>query len=207
MADRGRRPAASEKRRTARLSPDAFRAAVYAKGWTLRALAERWEITPETVYRLAANACRAAYLDDAVRGLPRVGRALPVRPAWSSSAVLEPAGDLVERARRAGPGMRYHGYMVVGAVVAVGKDLGTVAEEGMRGIVVQVSTLMQPMRELYRVIFETGELESFDADLVDEYLVTIGLEREELKAYRFRGDAQVVVDFGEGLFEFNEMVT
>lgn len=207
MADRGCRPAAIEKRRAARLSPDAFRSAAYAKGWTLRALAERWDMTAEAVYRLAANAGRAAYLDDAVRGLPRVGKALPVRPTWGTGASLEPAGDLVALARRAGPGMRYHGYMVVGAVVAVGKDLGSVAEEGMRGIVVQVSTLMQPMRELYRVIFETGELESFDADLVDEYLVTTGLEREELKAYRFRGDAQVVVDFGEGLFEFNEMAT
>jgi hypothetical protein len=205
MPERSRTYAASDKRRMARLSPDAFRAAAYAKGWTLRALAERWEMTPEAVYRLAANANRAAYVDDALRGLPRAGKALPARPAWQAGVSPAAAFDPVQEARRAGPGMRYHGYMVVGAVVAVAKDLGSVAEEGMRGIVVQVSALIQPRREIYRVLFETGEMESFDADLVDEYLVTTGLERFELRGKVFRGDAQVLADYGAGMFVFYEL--
>lgn len=188
-----------------RLDPTAFKAAAYAKGWNLRQLAERWAMTPEAVYRLAANPERSPYLDDAVRGLPRVGRPRPVRPTWRRTpGPAEARGP--EHVRRLGPGMRYHGYMVLGAVVAVAKDLGSVAEEGMRGVVIQISTMIQPSREIYRVIFETGELESFDADLVDEYLVTTGLERPGLAAYRYQGDDQVRADFESGSFEFHEQI-
>lgn len=194
------------RRAVQRLSPDAFKAEAYAKGWTLQALAERWGMSAEAVSRMAANVSRASYVDDAVRGLPRIGKPLPARRAWTRSNLELVAGpSAVDLARRAGPGMRYHGYMVVGAVVAVATDLGSLAEEGMRGIVVHRTELMQPRREIYRVLFETGELESFDADLVDQYLVTTGLERADLAGYVFRGDAQALADFNAGLFVFDEV--
>ena len=199
------RQAQPTRRAVQRLSPDAFKAAAYAKGWTLQALAERWGISAEQVSRMAANTNRAGYVDDAVRGLPRIGKPLPARRAWVRDGLELVAGpSAAEMARRAGPGMRYHGYMVVGAVVAVAKDLGSLAEEGMRGIVVQRTELMQPRREIYRVLFETGELESFDADLVDQYLVTTGLERQSMQAYRFAGDDKVRQDFEAGAFAFWE---
>lgn len=193
------------RRAVQRLSPDAFKAAAYAKGWTLQALAERWGMSAEAVSRMAANVNRASYVDDAVRGLPRIGKPLPARRAWTRNNLeLVPGPSAVDLARRAGPGMRYHGYMVVGAVVAVATDLGSLAEEGMRGIVVHRTELMQPRREIYRVLFETGELESFDADLVDQYLVTTGLEQQRLQAYRYAGDDKVREDFNAGAFAFWE---
>lgn len=203
MRDAARR-AQPLQRAMQRLSPDAFKAAAYAKGWTLHALAERWGMSAEQVSRMAANPNRAAYADDAVRGLPRIGKP-PARRAWMRNKLeLVTGPSAAEPARRAGPGMRYHGYMVVGAVVAVAKELGSLAEEGMRGIVVERTELMQPRREIYRVLFETGELESFDADLVDQYLVTTGLERQSLLAYRYAGDDKVRQDFDAGNFSFWE---
>lgn len=190
-----------------RLTPAEFRAAAYAKGWTLRALAERWGMSPESVYRMVSNSDRAAYADDAIRGLPRIGRPLRPLPHWSAGKATSKASaphiSQAEVLRRSAPGMRYHGYMVLGAVVAVSKDLGSVAEECMRGIVVKVE-IAQRGTETYRVVFETGELESFDADLVDEYLVTSGLERDEIRDYVYVCDEQVRADFDAGKFEFED---
>lgn len=100
--------------------------------------------------------------------------------------------------------MRYAGYMVVGAVVAAQVDVGSMAEEGMRGIVVQVLREGTGLaaRECYRVVFETGEIEAFTPELVDQYLVTTGLERVDLAEYRYVDDAQVRRDHEQGVFDY-----
>lgn len=175
------------------LSPMAFKSAAYAKGWTLKALAERWGITPEWLTRLAGNPQRPAHFDDAVRGLPRIGLPLPMPKAWREQRVGA-------QAMPAGPGFRYRGYLVVGAVVAAAKAVGSMAEEGMHGVVVQVTA--DASQEVYRVVFESGEIESFTPDLVDEYLADVGIEQEALKQYRYVSDEQVQQDFSQGKFVF-----
>lgn len=53
-----------------RFSPDEFKAEVQRRGWTYRALAERWDVSENYVSKLARNADRTLHWDDAVRGLP-----------------------------------------------------------------------------------------------------------------------------------------
>lgn len=55
-----------------RLTPDEFKAEVSRRGWTYRALAERWDVTENYVSKLARNPTRSLHWDDAVRGLPMV---------------------------------------------------------------------------------------------------------------------------------------
>ena len=55
-----------------RLSPTEFKAEVGRRGWTYRALAERWEVSENWISKLARNPDRALHWDDAVRGLPMI---------------------------------------------------------------------------------------------------------------------------------------
>jgi len=54
------------------LTPEEFKSEVSRRGWTYRALAERWGVTENYVSKLARNPERALHWDDAVRGLPTV---------------------------------------------------------------------------------------------------------------------------------------
>jgi hypothetical protein len=175
--------------------PVAFKAAIYAKGWSLKALADRWGITLDGLLKLARDEDRSLHFDDAVRGLKKIGPPIKLRNDWK--AVL--AGEQPPAQARK-PGLRYRGYFVVGAVVAAIKSIGSIAEEGMRGIVVQVVAGRE--EELYRVLFETGELELFAPAQVDEHLQDVGLQREALMQYRYVDDVTVSQHFDEGLFEF-----
>lgn len=188
------------------LSPVGWKAVAYAKGWSLRELADYWGLTPEYVRRLAANPKRAAHWDDAVRGLPSLGPARRLRQDWVEQAQVEAAlaaGQPVpSRPAKVPktPGFRYHDYMVVGAVVAVSKHLGEVADEGARGLVLEV--IRSRTQEQYRVLFEGGDFETFEPDLVDEYLVTTGLEQASLAGYVWRGEEVARREFELGLFAF-----
>jgi len=175
--------------------PAAFKAAIYAKGWTLKELAARWGMTLDGLLKLARDENRSVRFDDAVRGLKRVGPSIKLRRAWRASLDGE---DAPPRTRP--PGLRYHGYLVVGAVVAATKDVGSIAEEGMHGIVLQV--IADRTQEIYRVLFETGEVEVFTPDLVDAYLQDVGLQREDLMQYCYNDDATVAMDFARGAFAF-----
>jgi uncharacterized damage-inducible protein DinB len=53
-----------------RLSPDEFKNEIGRRGWSVRALARRWDVSESWVHRLARNTERALHWDDAVRGLP-----------------------------------------------------------------------------------------------------------------------------------------
>jgi hypothetical protein len=183
-------------------SPQAFRDAVYAKGWTLKALAERWGYTlPWLCKVIDKGAARPQQTNDALRGLPRRGRPLKVPARWRGQE-----SDQQDLPRPRVPGLRYAGYMVLGAVVAATKAVGSMCEEGGRGVVVEI--IGRPARALaerqqdYRVIFESGDVEVFTPDLVDEYLVTTGLEREAVAGYRYVDEATLARDHARGLFEF-----
>ena len=196
------------------LSSAQFKTLVYSKGWTLRLLADRWCLAPESVRRLAGDPMRSPSWDDAARGLPVIGQRRKPRRAWldelGATNPLDVMGQSLSgvagatAARIAAvpklPGFRYHGYMVMGAVVAVAKHLGELADEGMHGLVVQV--VREKTQERYRVVFETGGIEMFTPDLVDEYLVTTGLEENGLAGYAWRGEDAARQDFEAGMFVF-----
>lgn len=55
-----------------RLSREEFKMEVSRKGWTYRALAERWGVSENWVSKLASDPARKLHWDDAVRGLPLV---------------------------------------------------------------------------------------------------------------------------------------
>lgn len=175
--------------------PVAFKAAIYAKGWSLKALAEHWGMTPDGLLKVARDESRSVHFDDAVRGLRKIGPPIKLRKAWS--AVL--AGESAPSPSRT-PGLRYRGYFVVGAVVAAIKAVGSIAEEGMHGIVLEVAA--NGIQENYRVLFETGELEMFTPNQIDEYLQDVGLRREDLAQYCYVNHATVMKDFAKGLFVF-----
>jgi lambda repressor-like predicted transcriptional regulator len=56
------------------LTPDEFKAEIGRRGWTYRAVADRWGVSENWVSKLARNPDRALHWDDAVRGLPIVIR-------------------------------------------------------------------------------------------------------------------------------------
>jgi lambda repressor-like predicted transcriptional regulator len=62
----------SSDRTKQRLTPDEFKAEVHRRGWTYRALAERWDVSENYVSKLARNADRSLHWDDAIRGLPTI---------------------------------------------------------------------------------------------------------------------------------------
>lgn len=56
------------------LTPDEFKAEIGRRGWTYRAVADRWGVSENWISKLARNPDRALHWDDAVRGLPIVIR-------------------------------------------------------------------------------------------------------------------------------------
>lgn len=207
------------------MPPARFKATLYAKGWSMCLLASHWDVSADYLRRIASNANRPLWWDDAITGLPVIGPGLALRSAWLDAAGQSPAAagqlgttgtggvansgsslldsgkrTLSQPRRPSGKGFRYWGYMVLGAVVAVNKPLGSIADEGMRGIVLQV--LHERTCDQYRVMFETGELEVFTPDLVDEYLVTTGIERAALAHYVWQSESTAHAQFDAGMFVF-----
>lgn len=182
-----------------RLTTEQFKAVVIGKGWTYRELAMRWDITPVWVSNIARNADRPKHYDDAVLGLPVRGnlqRNEKRRQALAEAFVLKIAG----KPRKATGAYRYHGQLVIGTILAVSDDVGSIAESGMRGIVFQVRD-RQHLEE-YGVIFETGMWDWFSADYVDQYLVSTGLMDEGVIGYKFKLEDQLKEDFNAGRFRF-----
>jgi hypothetical protein len=188
-----------------RLRPVEFRAAIYAKGWQFKALAAFWGVTNVTLSRWASDENRAPYLDDAVRGLRAIGPALRLPKSWQAelfyAVPMRPPATSRSAGRspqKLGPGFRYRGYMVVGAVVSASRDFGSMAEFGARGVVLHVE--VHADQETYQVIFESGCTECFTPDLVDEYLVTTGLECSQLVNYTFVDEQSAIADWAVGMF-------
>lgn len=186
-----------------RLTPENFKQLVHAKGWTFRALAQRWHVTPEWVSEVSRNPARSPHYDDAVNGLPE----LRLKHEAGSSSRLSRKGSTSTRThrprpKRIPPGYRYQGIINVGELLCAAGDVGSMAEMGDRGIVVQV--IDTGLEESYRVLFQRGDVECFSADLVDQYLATIGLSDEASLGYVYRSDAELKIDFQSGKFDFRE---
>lgn len=69
-----------------RLSPDEFKAEVGRRGWTYRALGDRWGVSENWISKLARNIERPLHWDDAVRGLPMLVQREPRRRSSTAEA-------------------------------------------------------------------------------------------------------------------------
>lgn len=59
---------------TKHMSPEEFKAEVHRRGWTYRALGERWDLSENWISKIARKEDRPMHWDDAVRGLPILKR-------------------------------------------------------------------------------------------------------------------------------------
>lgn len=65
---------ARKKTSAKRMSPEEFKSEVQRRGWTYRALGERWDVSENWISKIARNEDRPLHWDDAVRGLPMILR-------------------------------------------------------------------------------------------------------------------------------------
>ncbi|MGL5538808.1 hypothetical protein CF123_17755 [Aeromonas veronii] len=54
----------------AMMTKEEIKALLKKKGWTQRALADRWELTERRIGQMISDPNRPGYYDDALRGLP-----------------------------------------------------------------------------------------------------------------------------------------
>jgi hypothetical protein len=188
-----------------RLTPEQFKALAKYKGWKFTMLAERWGVTPEWISNVCHDLQRDLRYDDALIGLPnlkRLARDQKARARQIEAAMLKGgAADKQGKAvRPLPPGYRYRGYFVPGAIVTASADVGSMAEEGMRGIVFQV--IDDGKGERYGVIFESGMWDWFSPDYVDRYLATTGIHSAAITHYVYRDETTLQEDFDNGVFAF-----
>lgn len=187
-----------------RLTPEQFKALAKYKGWKFRMLAERWGVTPEWVSQISRDPERDLRYDDALIGLPnlnRLARDMKARDRQLEAAMRK-LGVKSERAaqRQLAPGYRYSGYLHLGAILTASADVGSMAEEGMRGVVFQV--IDDGAGETYGVIFESGMWDWFKPEHVDVYLATSGLTSPGADQYSYQDESRLQDDFETGMFEF-----
>lgn len=188
-----------------RLTPEQFKALAKYKGWKYTMLAERWDITPVWVSNMARDPNRPARYDDMLLGLPNLKKlsrdlASRQRQVDAAMAKMRPRMTPPPQPKKIQPGFRYQGYMTLGAIVTAVADVGSMAEEGMRGVVFEV--LNRGQEEIYGVIFENGMWDWFSPDYVDQYLATSGLTAPGADHYRYKDEVQLQDDFSCGAFDF-----
>lgn len=182
----------------ARLTPEEWDAVLAEKGWTKKDLARRWNKSPVWISNIARNADRAPHWDDALLGLPN--RRFLARNERRRRKQIEAILARARGLRPATGGYRYHGYLTIGAIVTADKDVGSVAEEGMRGIVVKIRDTGR--QEEYCVVFESGEFDWFPPDYVDSLLVFSGLVDDETANAGVVPESTILERFARGLFRF-----
>lgn len=188
--------------RQARLTPEQFKALAKYKGWKFKMLAERWGVSPEWISHVSRDPQRDLRFDDALLGLPNLNRLTSYVKARERqlNAALSKALPKRSKPRMPTPGYRYRGYLEVGTLVIASAAVGSMAEEGERGIVFQL--VDDGKTESYGVIFETGMWDWFPPDYVDACLSSTGLLCHALADYRFSDERRLQQDFAGGLFDF-----
>lgn len=185
-----------------RLTPEQFKAIITLKGWTQAEVAALFGKSRGWLNTVGRDPSRPAHYDFAIIGLPnkrtyaRDMRQLRRRVDMFLGNQPQAA---VEEKKNSGE-YRYHGYLVVGAVLTASDDVGSIAEAGTRGIV--FSVIDSGEGERYGVIFETGLWDWFSPIHVDACLATTGLNDPELESYQFKGDDILEADFNAGRFNF-----
>ena len=144
-------------------------------------LAARWGMTPAWISMLCSDEQRDVRYDDALLGLPdlrdalrdQVRRKRRIEQAMANAAARIVVTKVNGRVPRLPAGYRYRGYLVAGSIVTVSAAYGSVAEEGERGIVLQLS--VRGKEEAYLVLFENGAQDWFAPALIDVHLAMTGL--------------------------------
>lgn len=188
-----------------RLTPEQFKALAKWKGWTFREISERWGITTVWMSKLCSNPDRAPHYDDALIGLPNkrtMARDIRLLEKRLSALTSAQAFDrrVKEKAPRSSGEYRYHGYFVVGAILTAANEIGSMAEEGARGVVFQVEDTGRGER--YGVIFETGLWDWFEPKHIDDMLVMTGLTNLEVAGFVYEDEAELQDAFDAGRFTF-----
>lgn len=184
-----------------RLTREEWDAVLRSKGWSKKEVAQRWGVSPVWVSNISRSADRAPHWDDAVLGLPHrnfLGRNEKRRKSMVQALVSasRPGDASVKR----GVGYRYRVDLRVGAIVVAAEDVGSIAEEGMRGIV--FGTRDRHTHEEYGVIFETGVTEWFAPEHIDRYIAATGLYDERSSLVNFPTDGTAQHHYRSGQFMF-----
>lgn len=147
-----------DKRRRYPLSAQDFKDLVKQKGWTQRAIAERWCFSDVWMYNLAGNIERPAHYGDAIFGL-----------ASKTNLVRQ------EKRRRARAGRSIDSsYMYeAGEILCAIKAVGSMAEEGERCRIVDRKKAGE--LNLYKVSFSNNDADWFEEGLIAEYFAQTGL--------------------------------
>lgn len=183
--------------------PDAVRERVRELGWTMTALAKFLGVTRSYLLRRIRETDRPRIYTELFWSLPparQLKRVSEGRRAMVERLLGNAPTPIVRKVPTRLPGYRWHDYLFVGAVVQATTDVGSLAHEGARGIVLAVEDVGDGER--YGIVFETGGFDWFDPDHVDQWLADIGLEREALRSYRYATEDQVRDDFDGGQFDF-----
>ncbi|WP_054287134.1 hypothetical protein [Gulbenkiania mobilis] len=170
-----------------RLAAEEIRELLMQRGWMIENLALWLGLTRVHLGRIIRDVHRARHWDLAFLSLPRLAdrdaniltqlRVARRREQANSKLAALPA--LVANAdpapaKRTGPGYRYCGILVTGAVVVViASHAGDIAEEGEEGVVVAVRDSGD--REDYLIRFLSGE-DWFDPDSFDACMAETGKE-------------------------------
>lgn len=189
----------SEKKQDDRLTKEQFKAIIIGKGWTYRALAVCWGLSPVWVSNIARDPNRARHYDDAVMGLPAMNyltRSLKRRQEIANAYL----NKFNNKQRASTSALRYHDDLVVGAIITVMDDIGSIAEMGMRGCVFGVRTIKNT--EEYGMIFENGQFDWFFPDYIDRYVAMTGLVDEKLTSYKYSSEVKLKAEYANRLFNF-----
>lgn len=168
-----------------RLTAGEIRELLTQRGWMIENLALWLGVTRVHLGRIVRDVHRARHWDLAFLSLPRLTdrdaniltqlrMARRQEQAANKAAALPTlvANPETAPAKKTGPGYRYHGILVTGAVVVVtASHAGDIAEEGEEGVVVAVRDAGD--REDYLIRFLSGE-DWFDPDSFDACMAETG---------------------------------
>lgn len=184
------------------VAPDIFRAILKERGWTITEFARGLGLTRTWVTRVIDDVSRSRSYTEALWALPdkkNVKRELAARQKLIErlKSSVKKSGPLKSLSK---PGFRYRVYLPVGAVVQASSAVGSIAEEGERGIVFDVKGT--DFMDSYGIIFESGGFDYFNPDDIDAMVVSIGIERNDLLRYLYKSDIDLISDFNKGIFDF-----
>lgn len=168
------------------LDPLSLHALLLSKGWSVTMLATELRMTRNGLSKVINHVNRPRVWDIAFSALPSLPK--QHRPRTR------------RRLLKQGRGYRYRDYFTIGALVTAQIDVGSMAMENQRGVVLSVRD--EANLQIYGVLFETGQCEFFRPDDIDKYLVNAGLDCPGAMHYVFEDTAQVTRDYEKRTFNF-----
>lgn len=182
-----------------RLSPEAFRAVTYEKGWNWTTLAERWGLTPVWVSELARNPDRPLHYDDAVLALPNrkfLAQETSRRRAQVKRLVLQYQQRKEKRPARAVVIDPY----APGIILTAERDVGSMLYEAERAVVIQPQGKGDQRR--YLVLGENGNADWFRPEDMAHFFAETGLQDPNYPRYGEANEANLATLLAQDFFTF-----